>query len=104
MNDSDSKRQDSLELRIPQKNKLLLANLKMVYIYHLLREGKYDALSGENLEMQVLYSEINCRLGEAISIYLKAKYLYKMKRKNAYSKAEQLVLKAADKFELSLES
>ncbi len=80
-----------------------MANLKMIYIYHLFKQNKYDAVNGENLEMQILFQEINCQLGEAISLYLKAKYLYKMKRKSAFAKAEQLVLKSAVKFESSLE-
>jgi len=42
-------------------------------------------------------------VGQAISIYLKAKYLYKMKRKSAYSKAEKLVVKSSEKFCETLE-
>ena len=38
-------------------------------------QHKHDAVNGENLEMQMLFQEINCPQGEAISYYLKAKYL-----------------------------
>ena len=91
---------DKNELVIPQTNKLLQANLKMAYIYSLLSENKYDAVNGENLELSSLFQDLNCPLGEAISLYLKAKYLQTMKRKNAYQKAEKYILKSADKFEL----
>lgn len=56
----------------------------MAYIYFLLNDNKYDAVNGENLELYSLFQDINCPLGEGISLYLKAKYLQKMKRKNAY--------------------
>ena len=70
----------------------------MAYIYYLLNEKKFDAVNGENLEMCSLFQDVNCPLGEGISLYLKAKYLQKMKRKNAYNKAEKYVLKSAQKF------
>ncbi len=89
---------DRNELIIPLNNKLLQANLKMAYIYYLLNEKKYDAVNGENLEMYSLFQEINCPLGEGISLYLKAKHIQKMKRKGAYPKAEKYILKSAQKF------
>ncbi|CDW80630.1 nb-arc domain protein [Stylonychia lemnae] len=98
-NENCSAAQDKNELIIPMNNKLLQANLKMAYIYYLLCENKYDAVNGENLELYSLFQDINCPLGEGISLYLKAKYLQKMKRKNAYQKAEKYVLKSAAKFE-----
>ena len=66
---------DRNELIIPLNNKLLQANLKMAYIYYLLNEKKFDAVNGENLEMCSLFQDVNCPLGEGISLYLKAKYL-----------------------------
>ena len=47
----------------------------MAYIYYLLNEKKFDAVNGENLEMCSLFQDVNCPLGEGISLYLKAKYL-----------------------------
>lgn len=60
-------------------------------------------MNGENLEMKSLFEDINCSLGQAISLYIKGKYLYKMKRRNAFKKAEKYIIKSAEKFEFNLE-
>jgi hypothetical protein len=46
-----------------------------------------DAVNGENFEMANIFYELNCDFGLAISQYLKAKYLYKMKKKTDFEKA-----------------
>mmetsp|Transcript_3252 Transcript_3252/g.3207 ORF Transcript_3252/g.3207 Transcript_3252/m.3207 type:complete len:178 (-) Transcript_3252:1832-2365(-) len=58
--DGKEKQTDTPFIKMPQKNKLFLANIKMLYVYHLLRERKYDALNGENLELHILFQELNC--------------------------------------------
>ena len=75
----------------------------MIYVYCLITQDKYDAVNGENLELQSLFQDINCPLGQGISFYLKAEYLQKMKRKTAFVKAEKYIMKSATKFEMALE-
>ena len=92
------------ELKVPHVNKLIQANLRMVYIFYLLKNEKYEAVNGENLEMKSLFQDINCDVGQAIGLYISAKYLQKMKRRGAFSKAEKYVVKSAELFEASLET